>query len=90
MEVYLLIVFIFTITLLFYGINLFFPIKRKLKYYISLGIGIVGVIGWAYLWLRNSWLLATVYGIASIVLAVISFILAMLIDFVVQNQKKLD
>ena len=65
MDVFLLISFVFLISLVYYARNLFLPDKSRLKYYISLCFGIIGLMGWAYVWLGNGWLTSAEIGRAS-------------------------
>ncbi|CAM3859578.1 hypothetical protein [Mesobacillus thioparans] len=90
MDVFLIISFVFLISLVFYAINLFLPDKSRLKYYVSLCLGIIGLMGWVYVWFGNGWLLSAVISTAFILLSAISFLTAFILDlfFKMNNDEK--
>ncbi len=88
MDVFLIISFIFIISLIYYAINLYFPVKSSLKYYISLSFGIIGISGWIYIWLGNGWILAAVVSTTFILLSAISLVTAFIIDIIFRKKKQ--
>ncbi len=87
MDVFLIISFVFLISLVFYAINLFLPDKSRLKYYISLCFGIIGFISWAYVWVGKGWLTSAVVGTLFLLLSVISLAIAFIQDFIFRRKK---
>ncbi len=87
MDAFLIIAFTFIISLIYYAINLYFPDKSRLKYYIALSFGIIGIFGWAYIWLGNGWLLVAVVSAIFILLSAISLITAFIIDLIFRKKK---
>ncbi|WP_175384323.1 hypothetical protein [Bacillus sp. FJAT-27225] len=80
---YVLIVAVFVVALAYYAGNLFLPKKRKLKYYLSLFIGFIGLAGWAFILLRLAGgLLTAVVSTFLLILSFLSFITAIIIDLI--------
>jgi hypothetical protein len=86
MDIFLTIAFGFTITLVYYGINLYLPSYKRVKSYISLVFGLIGIVGWFYVWLGSGWLLSAVVSTVFIFLSIISFSIAVILDLIMKKR----
>lgn len=85
------IIFAFMLFVIFYGfysINLYLYKYKKIKYWISLGFSIAGLGGWVLIWFKIGWLTMAVNSTALLLLSVISFLIAVIIDFVVKKTNR--
>ncbi|MFT9596775.1 hypothetical protein [Mesobacillus sp.] len=78
----------FIMALFFYGINIHFPRLAKLKYYVALVLFALGCLGWIAVLLRYGSLLTAVVSSWLLVLAVIAFMIAFLMDLYDKKKKQ--
>lgn len=81
MDLFMFIAFTFIVSLTFYGINVHYPRIKKLKYYVALFLFVLGCIGWIAVLLGYGWLMTAVVSSALLLLAVIAFFIAFVLDF---------
>jgi predicted Kef-type K+ transport protein len=70
----------FILALTFFGINYHYPHLKKIKYFVPLSLFIMGCLGWIAVWLGFGWMTTAVVSTALILLAAISFIVALAMD----------
>lgn len=81
MDLFLLIGITFIVTLTFYGINVHYPRKKKLKYYVALLLFAFGCVGWIAVFIGHGWLMTAVVSSALLLFAVITLFIAFGLDF---------